>query len=194
MVIGYEASSKLRAEEKDAILDAMLGMAWSDGSVHIDELDLLRKIAAHFTDKNIEDLARDYKPDLARVSRKIAASDLGPTGKQVLLRVMSFVAAAEGSVDEKEMAFYEGCIRAFGVQPAVRERMESQVRLEVYAEHLKKLFLRDAADDAARAKLALMRMRFNIDDAAAEQVEKVVRREVEATKPAAPAAPPATPP
>jgi uncharacterized membrane protein YebE (DUF533 family) len=185
MMVGYDSSSKLRPEEKDAILDAMLGMAWSDGSVHIDELDLLRKIASHFTEKNIEELIRDYKPDLERVSRKIASSDLGPTGKQVLLRVMSFVAAAEGSVDDKEVAFYEGCLRAFGIQPAVRARMEQQVRLEVYAEHLKKRIARDELDEAARAKLADIRKRFEIDDAAADELEKVVRRQVAADRPAA---------
>ena len=82
-MISADDVDRLRPEEKDCILDAMLGMAWSDGSVHLDELDLLRRLARHFTDKDVAELARDYKPDSERISRKIGQSDLGPLGKLV---------------------------------------------------------------------------------------------------------------
>ncbi len=176
MMINYEETAALRPEEKDAILDAMLGMAWCDGSVHLDEEDMIKRIAEHFTDKDVGALIRDYKVDTERVGRKIATSDLGPAGKRLMLRVMAYVAAAEGHLDEKELAFYRGCIRAFGVPEQVRERMEREVRREVYGELLGRKIAQNELDDAAKAKLADVRKRFDIDDAAAAEIEKVVRR------------------
>ena len=80
-------------------------------------------------------------------------------------------------------------MRSFGVHPAVRERMEAQVRLEVYAEHLKKWLARDEKDEAAKAKLGELRKRLNVEDAAADELEKVVRRQLALERPAG-----ATPP
>ena len=192
MMITYEETSSLRPEEKDAILDAMLGMAWSDGSIHLDELDLIRRIASHFTDQDVEELVKEYKVDTERVGRKIAKSDLGPAGKRILLRVMAYVAAAEGSVDEKELAFYHGCVRAFGINEHARKRMEAEVRREVYGELLKKRLLQNELDDAAKEQLAGIRKRFEIDDAGAADVEKMVRKQIglETGRMRAPTAPP----
>ena len=49
-----------------------------------------------------------------RVGRKIAHSDLGPTGRRVLVKSMALVAAASGDLDDRELAFYTQCLRAFG--------------------------------------------------------------------------------
>ena len=86
MMLTSEETGSLRPEEKDAILDAMLGMAWSDGEIHADEVDLLATVTGLFTEKDVNDLVKDYKPDIERVGRKIASSDLGPAGKKVMLR------------------------------------------------------------------------------------------------------------
>lgn len=185
MMINYEETAALRPEEKDAILDAMLGMAWSDGSVHRDELDLLKQIASYFTDRDIEELIKDYKLDIERVGRKIAQSDLGPAGKKVLLRVMAYIAAAEGTIDEKELTFYRGCIRAFGIPDAVRQRMEAEVRREIYGELLKRRLLQNELDDAAKEQLAGIRKRFELDDATAAEVEKAIRKQVQIVSKAA---------
>ena len=175
MMLSAEDTGSLRPEEKDAILDAMLGMAWSDGTIAAEEIELMKQIASHFTDKDIEVLTKEYKVDNARVSRKIAASDLGPAGKKILIRVMAFVAAAEGTVDEKELVFYRGCLRAFGIPEAVKQRIEREVRREVYTEMLTKKLEQGEPDAAATEKLLELRSRLEVDEPTAADVEKQVR-------------------
>jgi uncharacterized membrane protein YebE (DUF533 family) len=175
MMLSSEETGSLRTEEKDAILDAMIGMAWSDGSVAPEELVLMRQIASHFTDKDIETLVKDYKVDNARVARKIAQSDLGGAGKKLLIRVMAFVAAAEGTVDDKELAFYRGCLRSFGIPEPVKQRIEREVRRDVYAEMLGKKLERNELDEAARAQLNDLRQRLELDEASAAEIEKALR-------------------
>ncbi|HVY61031.1 MAG TPA: hypothetical protein VHF22_05225 [Planctomycetota bacterium] len=175
MMLSAEETGALRPEEKDAILDAMLGMAWSDGSVAPEEIELMKEIAGHFTDRDVEGLIKDYKVDNARVARKIASSDLGGPGKRMLIRVMAFVAAAEGTVEEKELAFYRGCLRSFGVQGPTQQRIEREVRREVYTEMLTKQMAKNELDEAAKAKLDEMRKRFEIDDATVAEIEKQVK-------------------
>src|SRR5579872_5428991 len=96
----------LRPEEKDAILDALLGIAWADGEVQPEELELLRKIGKFFTNEDIDQLTQSYKSDLTRVGRKIAKSDLGGKGRKVLILGLAYVAAAAGGLDDTERAFY----------------------------------------------------------------------------------------
>jgi uncharacterized membrane protein YebE (DUF533 family) len=175
MMLSSEETAALRPEEKDAILDAMLGMAWSDGSVAVEEIELMKEIAGHFTSADIEGLIKDYKVDNARVARKIASSDLGGPGKRLLIRVMAFVAAAEGTVEEKELAFYRGCLRAFGIQGPTQQRIERDVKREVYTDVLTSRLARNELDDAAKKKLDEMRARFEIDDATAAEIEKQVK-------------------
>lgn len=178
MLIDASETEALRPEEKDAILDAMLGMAWSDGSVQLDEVDLLRRIAAFLTDRPIEDLVKEYKVDQARVSTKIAKSDLGPAGKRLLLRIMAYVAAASDGVDDTELAFYRGCQRAFGMPDRVREDLEREVNREVYAEHLRRRLLANELDDAAKEQLTALRKRLSIEEANAQAIEARVRKGV----------------
>jgi hypothetical protein len=173
MLISAAETDGLRPEEKDAILDAMLGMAWSDGSIHLDELDLLRRIASFLTDRPIDDLVKDYKVDQARVSTKIGSSDLGPGGKRLMLRIMAYVAAASGDVDEKELAFYRGCQRAFGMPDRLREQLESDVHREVYSEHLKRRLLANELDEPAKEEL---RKRLGLEESVAADLEARVRR------------------
>jgi uncharacterized membrane protein YebE (DUF533 family) len=170
-----EETGSLRPEEKDAILDAMLGMAWSDGSIAAEEIELMKEIAGHFTDKDVEVLVKDYKVDNARVARKIASSDLGGAGKRILIRVMAFVAAAEGTVEEKELAFYRGCLRSFGVQGPTQQRIEREVRREVYTDMLTKKIGQNELDAPAKEKLNELRQRLEIDEPTASDIEKSVR-------------------
>lgn len=175
-MITPEEVEPLRPEEKDAVLDAILGMAWSDGSIALEEVDVIRQIASLLTDSDIDALVKDYKPDNDRVSRKIAKSDLGPAGKKVLLRAMAYVAAAEGSLDEKELAFYRGCLRAFGVNDVVRQKLEAEVRRNVYSYMLKRRLRSGEYDERAKEEMAAMRKRLEIDDAAGAEIEKLVRK------------------
>ena len=180
MMITAEDTETLRTEEKDAILDAVLGMAWSDGTIAPEELSMAKSIALHLDPKvDVEALLKDYKPDNDRVSRKIAKSDLGPQGKRVMLRAMAFVAAAEGSLDDKELAFYRGCLRAFGVNEIARQRMEADVRRHVYTEMLRRKLAQDELDQAGKDELAAMRKRLEIDDKAGEEIDRQVRKFLE---------------
>lgn len=176
MLITPEEVEALRTEEKDCVLDAVLGMAWSDGTIQDEEREVLTGLTRHLTDKPLDDLLNEYKVDQARVSRKIAQSDLGSAGKKLLLRAMAYVAAADESVDEKELAFYRGCQRSFGLHERLRERLEEDVNREVYAEQLKRRLSKGEAADAAREALSAMRKRLNIDDAAAADIEARVRK------------------
>ncbi len=176
-IFTYEETGSLRPEEKDAILDAMLGMAWSDGTVQVEEVDLLKRLAANFTDKDILELIRDYKPDTERVGRKIASSDLGPAGKRILLRAMAYVAAAEGTLDEKEAAFYRACLRSFGVPEPVRERMEGEVHREVYRELFRKKALGGDLGESGRAELAALQKRLKLDDPTVAELEQVILKQ-----------------
>lgn len=178
MMFTYEETGSLRPEERDAILDAILGMAWSDGSIHLDEIDLLRRLAANFTDKDIAEIALDYKPDTERVGRKIASSDLGPSGKKILLKAMAYVAAAEGTVDDKELAFYRGCLRSFGVNERERQRMEAEVHREVYREIFRKKAAAGALDKRARAEVESTRKRLDIDPAVATELEAAILKQL----------------
>lgn len=180
MMITAEDTETLRSEEKDAILDAVLGMAWSDGTIAPEELAMVKSIAKHLDPAvDVESVLKDYKPDNDRVSRKIAKSDLGPQGKKVMLRAMAFVAAAEGSLDEKELAFYRGCLRAFGVNEIARQRMEADVRKHVYTEMLRRKLAQHELDQAGKDELVAMKKRLEIDDRTADEVEKQVRKFLE---------------
>lgn len=181
-MITQEETEGLRSEEKDAILDAILGMAWSDGQVQVEELDFLKQIARFFSDKEIEELIKDYKPDSARVGRKIAQSDLGGNGKKLLLRGMQFVAAAEGNLDDKELAFYRGCVRAFGIPDRVRERMEQEVNREVFTDFLRKRLLQNELDAPARELLGKLRQRLNLEEKWAEDQEKMLKLQIGSRK------------
>ncbi len=182
-MISIDEAAALRPEEKDAILDAVLGMAWTDGEVHPEELDLLRKLACHLTDRDVRELLERYQPDLERVGRKIARSDLGPAGRKILIRGMAYVAAASGNVTEEERAFYRQCLLAFGVPESQRQKIEAQVRQSIYAEFLRKR-LREAPpperplDEAARRDLEARRRDLEIDEEQARALEAEVRREL----------------
>jgi len=178
MMITAEDTDALRREEKEAILDAILGMAWSDGTIAEEEIGMVRKIAAFLTEKDVSDLLKTYKPDNDRLSRNIARSDLGPTGKKVMLRAMALVAASEGSLDDKELAFYRGCLRAFGVNEITRNKMEAEVRRHVFDEMVRQKLAKGDLDAAAKEELATLRKRLEIDEAAAASIEAAVRREL----------------
>jgi len=178
MMITAEETEVLRREEKEAILDAVLGMAWSDGAIADEEIAMVTRIAALLTDKDVNELLKDYKPDKDRLSRNIAKSDLGSAGKKVMLRAMALVAASEGSLDDKELAFYRGCLRAFGVNEITRNKMESEVRRHVFSEMVRRKLAKNEFDDAAKEELAVLRKRLELDDAAGADIEKSVRREL----------------
>jgi hypothetical protein len=182
MLISPDDVETLRPEEKDAILDAMLGMAWSDGEIHADEVDLLATVTGFFTEKDVNELIKEYKPDIERVGRKIASSDLGPAGKKVMLRAMAYIAAADEDLDEKELSFYRGCLRAFGVAEPVREKIEKQVRREVYTAMLRRKLFGRELDDAARDELAKLKKRLEIGDAEATEIEQQVQKSLAKAK------------
>ena len=133
-MISAEEAARLRPEEKDAILDAVLGMIWSDSKAQPEEVRLMRRIARHLTDEDIETLLQRYDHDPERVGRKIAASDLGPTGRRLLLRLMALVAAASDGVEPSELIFFQQVLRAFGVPEREREKLERAAHAYIYAE------------------------------------------------------------
>jgi uncharacterized tellurite resistance protein B-like protein len=181
-MITREETRGLRAEEKDAILDTILGMAWTDGEIQPGELALLRRIACFFTDADVEPLLADYKTDLERLGRKIAASDLGPTGRRVLVKGMAYMAAASGNVTNAERSFYRQCLRAFGLSEAQRSRVEAQVREFVYEGFAEERFTAAKGGDLApetRAELEEKRKSLELDAETAARIEREVRAGLE---------------
>jgi hypothetical protein len=146
-VITAEEAARLRPEEKDAILDAVLGMVWSDKKTQDEEVRLLRRLSRHFTDDDIGQLLVRYDHDPERVGRKIASSDLGPTGRRVLLRLMALVAAAADGIEEGELIFFQQMLRAFGVNDRERERLDRMAHAYIYAEAVRDA-LRSRGSDA----------------------------------------------
>jgi uncharacterized membrane protein YebE (DUF533 family) len=179
-MITRDETADLRPEEKDAILDTILGMAWTDGEVQPEEIALLDKIAHHFTDRDVKTLLAEYKTDYERVGRKIARSDLGPAGRRVLIKGMAYMAAASGNVTDAERVFYQQCLRAFGVPDAQRQRIEAQVKAFIYGEWFRDALSRapgGVIDDAARRALDERRKSLELDDDAAAKIEDLVRRD-----------------
>jgi uncharacterized tellurite resistance protein B-like protein len=179
-MITIEESTSLRLEEKDAILDAVLGMAWTDGEVQPGELQLLKKLACHLTERDPAALLAEYTPDLERVGRKIARSDLGPTGRKVLVRAMAYMAAASGNVTEAERVFYQQCLLAFGTPERERAKIEKQVRQMIYAEFVRKRLAGkgDVIDATERAELDERKRTLDLDDESASKIEAEVLREM----------------
>ncbi len=181
MMITIEEAQALRPEEKDAILEAVLGVAWTDGETQPEEIALLKRIACHLAEQDPATLLTDYKPDLERVGRKIARSDLGPIGRKVLLKSMAYMAAASGNVTDAERVFYRQCLLAFGVPEAQREKIEKQVRHAIYSE-LVRASLAAAPDGKVdgrkRDELDEKRRELDIDAPVAERIEDAVRREL----------------
>jgi uncharacterized membrane protein YebE (DUF533 family) len=167
----------LRPEEKDAILDALLGIAWADGEVQKEELDLLKKIGRFFTDDDIEGLAQSYKSDLVRVGRKIAKSDLGSKGRKILIQGLAYVAAAAGGLEDTERAFYTQVLRAFGIPDLQRQRIEQQVRESVYADWFAHALQGTGGklDDATRAGLKQRAKQLQLEDGIVARIEGDVK-------------------
>ena len=177
-MITHDDVAGLRPEEKDAILDALLGIAWADGEVQPEELDLLKRMGKFFTNDDIEQLAQSYKSDLERVGRKIARSDLGSKGRKVLILGLAYIAAAAGGLEDSERAFYTQILRAFGIPDLQRQRIEQQVRESVYGDWFAQKLHAAAGgklDDAARADLAERRKQLLLDDALVARIEGDVR-------------------
>ena len=177
-MITHDDVAGLRPEEKDAILDALLGIAWADGEVQPEELDLLKRMGKFFTNDDIEQLAQSYKSDLERVGRKIARSDLGSKGRKVLILGLAYIAAAAGGLEDSERAFYTQILRAFGIPDLQRQRIEQQVRESVYGDWFAQKLQAAAGgklDDAARADLAERRKQLLLDDALVARIEGDVR-------------------
>ncbi len=178
MMLTREEVAGLRPEENDAIMDALLGIAWADGEVQPEEMDLLKRIGRFFTHEDIETLAKSYKCDLARVGRKIASSDLGPKGRKVLVKSLAFVAAASGGLEDSERAFYQQILRAFGIPDLQRQRIEAQVREYIYADWFEqkvKAAPGGQVDDAARKELAAKAQSLGLDPATVTRIEDDVR-------------------
>jgi uncharacterized tellurite resistance protein B-like protein len=168
-----EEIAALRPEEKDAILDAILGMAYADNKAQEEEVRLIKRYAAHFTDGDVDELLKGYKPDKERVGRKIAHSDLGPAGRTILVRSMALVAAASGDLDDKELAFYTQCLRAFGIPEARQKQIEQSVARSVYGELcMTTLTKQGGALDGGREQLDAARKKLGIQDDEAKRIEK----------------------
>jgi len=172
-----EQIARLRPEERDAILDAMIGMCYADNHVQDEELLCVRRYAAHLADKDIESIVKEYKPDLQRVGRKIAQSDLGPTGRAVLVRGMALVAAASGDLDEKEVAFYSQCLRAFGIPASQQKQIEHVMARHMYGDLCRVALLKDGSYDRARKDLDSARQKLSLSDEETRDLEKHARIE-----------------
>lgn len=168
----------LRQEEKDAILDAMLGMAWSDSEAHTQEIELIKAHAAALTKEDFEALVRDYKPDMERVGRKIVKADLSGTGRRLLVRSLALVMAASGTVSDAEMAFYQQVVRAFGIPERDRKKLEDGVRRDVYADLIVRALAAPEAERAARiGDVHREHERLGLSVETAKEIEERVRRE-----------------
>ncbi len=173
----------LRQEEKDAILDAMLGMAWSDSEAETQEIELIKTYAAALTKDDFEALVRDYQPDMERVGRKIVKADLSGTGRRLLVRSLALVMAASGTVADTELAFYQQIVRAFGIPERERKKLEDGVRRDVFADLILRALAAPEADRAARLRDAhAERERLGLSADAAKEIEERVRREAGASQ------------
>jgi tellurite resistance protein len=156
-------------------------MAFTDGEIQPEEIALLRDIACHLTEKDPAALFADYRPDLERVGRKIARSDLGPLGRKLLIKAMAFMAAASGNVTPAERTFYRQCLLAFGVPAAQRQKIEAEVRHMIYAEFLRKKLLASPGkklDEAGHRELDEKRRSLEIDPDWARRIGAEVVREL----------------
>ncbi|MHC4391221.1 MAG: hypothetical protein ACYS22_07875 [Planctomycetota bacterium] len=171
-MLRIEEVAELRDEEKDAILEAILGMAFADSEMQPDELRVLRRYAAHFTDQDLESLIKEYEPNLERVGRKIAHSDIGPVGRAILVRSMALVAASSGDLDESELNFYLQCLRAFGISEARQEKIEREVSRFLYAELCTTTLHRDGVLETARETLDSTAKRLELDPKLVALIEK----------------------
>ena len=167
-----EEVASLRPEEKDAILDAILGMAYADSKAQEEEVRLIKRYAAHFTEGDIAKAIDEYEPSLERVGRKIAHSDLGPTGRQMLVRSMALVAAASGDLDEREVSFYNQCLRAFGIPEARQKQIEHSVARYLYGELCMTTLRKQGSLQAGRAFLDATSKRLEVASDEAASIEK----------------------
>ena len=174
-----EEIAALRAEEKDAILDAVLGMAYADSKMQDEEVRLIKRYAAHFTDDDIAERIASYEPNLERVGRKIAHSDLGPIGRSILVRSMALVAASSGDLCDTELNFYTQCLRAFGIPEAQQKKIEHSVGLYMYAELCMTTLHRHQTLEERRALLDETAKRLGIADDERAGIEKHARIEYE---------------
>lgn len=172
-----EQIAALRPEEKDAILDAILGMAFADTEAQQEEVALIKRYAAHFTDEDIVEIIEGYEPDLERVGRKIAHSDIGPAGRRILVRSMALVAAASGDLDERELAFYTQCLRAFGIPEAQQKQIEHSVSRYMYAELCMSTLHKHGELEPSRGHLDETKERLSLEDEEARNIEKHARIE-----------------
>ncbi|MFC1707996.1 hypothetical protein ACFL59_14470 [Planctomycetota bacterium] len=177
-MLDIEEVARLRPEEKDAVLDGILGMVYADTKVVEEELQCVRRFAAHLTDQDVETVIREYKPDLPRVGRKIAASDLGPIGRTILIRGMALVAAASGDIDEREVAFFTQCLRAFGTPPQQQKQIERKMGRHMFGDLCRNLLQRGVTlDGDGRKELEETRERLSLSAEEARLLEKHARIE-----------------
>lgn len=180
-MISKEDISGLRRSEKDAILDVILGMAWTDGHIAPAEIALLKKISVHFTREPVEKLLAEYKTDLERVGRKIATSDLGPAGRRALVKCMAYMEAASGNVTEAESNFHRQCLAAFGMTDAQRKKVEVEAKKYIYSEWVEEALTERRGELSPEARKALDEKRkgIELDDATAAKIEGEVRHDLE---------------
>lgn len=176
-MLSIEEIAELRTEEKDAILDAVLGMAFADQEAQPEEVRLIKRFAAHFTDEDVDEVIASYEPNLERVGRKIAHSDLGPSGRAMLVRGMALVAAASGDLDDRELSFYTQCLRAFGISKMKQKKIERAVSRSLYAELCLAALAQGHDLEADRAALTDARERLALEADVAERIEKHARIE-----------------
>jgi hypothetical protein len=183
-MITREDVADLRPEEKDAILDVILAMAWTDGVIVPTEIALLKKISLYFSREAPETLLADYKTDAERLGRKIARSDLGPAGRKALVKCMAYMAAASGNLNDNDRAFHRQTLRAFGMNDHQQAKVERQVRSYMYGEWVEEALDAGAGEITAEARRGLdeKRKAIELDEASAAQIESDVRHELHMMK------------